>query len=503
MQAHIEINKKGETNMKKLLSLLLAAMMVLSLCMVSAVAEDPIEIEIAVSSLGNGWPTNLEDDFVYQKILADTGISMKLTLVDDFYTAINARITGDNTPDMIKTDIDHVITWTREEAILDMTDYLDTKLANYKAWLGSTKMEACYVDGRLMALPQIYDGSKQQYEVTIRQDWLDALGLSMPTTLQEYYDVAYAFTYNDPDGNQLNDTIGITGSKGLYTFDSIMGCFDTCLSNQIIIRDGKVTNTLLQPGMVQGLEWCKKFVDAKIVDPDCVTTSGADKFKAGTVGMIACSWPGIWKAYGQQQIHDINPNAVTTFFTSLKSEVGADDVMFTVDLNTTNTAYVISADVSEEKLEAIFKLIDYIVSDEGSKLVYYGIENVHWQYDENGNIVMTDRATEANYISTYQLFSRKEAEYLNVKFPEAKEVFTASMAAPRIEVYNSLVRESEDMYLSDMEKYIKTELLNFIYGDRELSQEEYDKFIQELIDVYEFDTYMEDAAEQLAAYGLV
>ena len=127
---------------------------------------------------------------------------------------------------------------------------------------------------------------------------------------------------------------------------------------------------------------------------------------------------------------------------------------------------------------------------------------ITYEYDDNGNIVMTDRAKEANYISTYQLFSRKEAEYLNVKFPEAKEVFDATMSANRIQVYNSLVREPEEMFLSDMESYAKQELLNFIYGDRELTQEEYDKFIQELRDLYDFDAYMEAATEQLTAYGL-
>ena len=488
--------------MKKLISLLLVAMMALSLCMVSASADEPVEIEIAVSSLGNGWPADLKDDFIYQKILEDTGVSMKLVLVDDFYTAVNARITGGNTPDMIKTDVDHMITWVRMEALKDMTPYLDNELANYKSWLGSTEMTACYVDGKLYALPQIYDGSKHQYCVTIRQDWLDALGLQMPTTVQELYYVAYAFTYNDPDKNGLNDTVGLTATKGMYVFDTIMGSFDTVLSNQIIIRDGKVTNTLLQPGMVDGLKWCKKFVDDKLIDPDCVTTSGADKFKAGTVGMLSSAWTGIWKAYGQEQIHNVNPNAVTNFFTTLKSEVGAPDAMFTDDLNTTNTVYGISADISDEKLNAMFKLIDYLVSDDGSKLVFYGLKDVHWKYDDNGNIVMTDRAKEANYISTYQLFSRKEAEYLNVKFPEAKEVFDATMSANRIQVYNSLVREPEEMFLSDLESYAKQELLNFIYGDRELTQEEYDKFIQELRDLYDFDAYMEAATEQLTAYGL-
>lgn len=45
----------------------------------------------------------------------------------------------------------------------------------------------------------------------IRQDWLDNLGLEVPTTLDELEDVLYAFTNDDPDGNGVKDTYGLGG----------------------------------------------------------------------------------------------------------------------------------------------------------------------------------------------------------------------------------------------------------------------------------------------------
>ena len=489
--------------MKKLISMLLVVAMMLGLCSFAA-AEEPVEIRIAVNSLGNGWPANLEDDFVYQKILKDINVSVKLELVDNYYESMGTRL---DIYDAYMIDIDHLRTWGREGFLLDLTELKDTSLANYFGWLGSTKLSAAYVDGVLYGLPKLYDGSKSQLCVTIRQDWLDALNLKMPETIQDLYDVAYAFTYNDPDQNGQNDTLGLTAAKpsatGVFLFDTILGSFDTVMGNWIIIRDGKVTNTLLQPGMVEGLQWCKKFVDAKIVDNDALNTAGTSNFQNGLCGMIACTWPGIWKAYGQKQIHDVNPNAVTNFFTTLKSEVGAEPAMFQGDLNSTNAIAAINVDISEEHLEALIKYIDYITTGEGANLVYYGIEGDHWVYDENGKIKMTENATAANYISTYQLFSRKELEYLEVKFPEAKIVFDETTAANRIWTYNSLVVEDEDMYLADMESYIRQQQLAFIYGERELTQAEYDKFVQELNDLYQFDEYMELAQEQLAAQGLV
>lgn len=52
----------------------------------------------------------------------------------------------------------------------------------------------------------------------IRQDWLDNLGLEVPTTLDELEDVLYAFTFDDPDGNNVDDTYGLGGDG--YDFRS-------------------------------------------------------------------------------------------------------------------------------------------------------------------------------------------------------------------------------------------------------------------------------------------
>ena len=43
----------------------------------------------------------------------------------------------------------------------------------------------------------------------IRADWLEKLGLEIPKTIEEFKAVAHAFTYDDPDGNGVDDTYGL------------------------------------------------------------------------------------------------------------------------------------------------------------------------------------------------------------------------------------------------------------------------------------------------------
>jgi hypothetical protein len=42
--------------------------------------------------------------------------------------------------------------------------------------------------------------------VNLRKDWLDKLGLEIPKTTDDLYEVAKAFTELDPDGNGVDDT---------------------------------------------------------------------------------------------------------------------------------------------------------------------------------------------------------------------------------------------------------------------------------------------------------
>ena len=352
--------------MKKLISLLLVAMMALSLCMVSASADEPVEIEIAVSSLGNGWPADLKDDFIYQKILEDTGVSMKLVLVDDFYTAVNARITGGNTPDMIKTDVDHMITWVRMEALKDMTPYLDNELANYKSWLGSTEMTACYVDGKLYALPQIYDGSKHQYCVTIRQDWLDALGLEAPRTWDELAQVANAFVTEDPDGNGEDDTIGILGPGNAdhmnavggnqFGLDSLFSCYQSYPQYWLEGEDGKVEYGSIKPETKTALENISKLYADGDIDPEMLVRSDSkEPLLAGKVGIFFGPW---WCAYTFADTTLSGSADWRAYFTPL-----SEDGKYYTHMAEPTTQYVVASKDCKNP-EAAFKIINYLIANE-------------------------------------------------------------------------------------------------------------------------------------------
>ena len=494
--------------MKKLVALLLVVMMLLP--MLPAMAEEPIEIIVAVEALASaGWPATPEEDAIYQKILEETGVSWKITLVDDYWTGMAQRIIGDNIPDVFFVDSVYQDTWANEDVMLNLDPYLDNELKDVMEFLGDTNRIPYLVNGSLYSLPRLYTtgtgtGTKNQWALHVRQDWLDKLNLEAPTDIESLYTVAKAFSEQDPDGNGIDDTMGITGGKGIRGFHVIGMCFDFAFGNYVIERDGKITNSLLQPGAVQALEWAKKFVDEELMDPDIMTTNGTDNAIAGKFGMHMFTWPNMYKQFALDHIAEVNPEAYWIPTGPLKNEMGDENYMFPYDNVGGGDSFALSADLddegNEEKLAAVFKVLNYLASDEGSYLVMFGVEGEHWNMVD-GKPVMTDKAAEVNHSSTYQIFSRIETPYLQSKFPEAERAFSYSMSVPMYEYLNTLVDAPEGIYLSDMESYITTQLAAFVYGDRPISQEEYDKFLQELDDQYDFTAYMESATEQLNGYG--
>ena len=68
-------------------------------------------------------------------------------------------------------------------------------------------------DGNLYCLPSMRDVGYGA--IFFRTDWLANLGLEYPKTLDDYYNMLYAFRYNDPDGNGKDDTWGcVTEGSG-------------------------------------------------------------------------------------------------------------------------------------------------------------------------------------------------------------------------------------------------------------------------------------------------
>lgn len=489
--------------MKRTISMLLCMLLVLCMLPMTVGAEEPITISVAMNGTPTGWPTSEEANFIQQKILEKTGVKFVMAPLDNYEQTLNLLVANEEAPDMFIVNGNTMRTYAEQGMLKDLTPYRDTALKCISDKFGAgVDTPYLYYNDAMYMIPTNDYQDNAYYTLYYRQDWADKLNLKTPTTVQELYDFCVAIDQADLDGNGQSDTIAFTG-YGLQALDAIVNAYDAALGNYVIIRDGKVTNSLLQPGMKDALTMVRKFYEADLVDPDLMGAKTEIKAHtlSGNFGVSAIKWSDISKAAYLKQAWDINPDLKYGYAGPMKSEVGAPDVYGIIDFNrNTRDKYVINAEISDEKLEAIFKVIEYICTEEGSMLVYVGLEGDHWVRNADGSITMTERGTtETLYAYKYQILGREESTYLAAKFPEAADAVAYCLNTPRYEIYNKSVEIPVDFYLADLENYVNMQLIAFVKGERPVA--EYDDFIKELYDVYSFQEFMDICTEQLVDMG--
>ena len=118
--------------------------------------------------------------------------------------------------------------WVDAGLLVDVAPYMDkyTVMRDYYNSIDpGVLFYASNEDGAMYRIPG--DVAEPACEVLwIRQDWLDNLNLEVPTTLDELEACMYAFTNDDPDGNGIDDTYGLSGDGSDFRsfWPWIQGC---------------------------------------------------------------------------------------------------------------------------------------------------------------------------------------------------------------------------------------------------------------------------------------
>jgi ABC-type glycerol-3-phosphate transport system substrate-binding protein len=127
--------------------------------------------------------------------------------------------------------------------------------------------------GKQYAIPNQY--LLKYFAQMIRMDWLDKLGLKVPVTMDEFREVARAFTFKDPDGNGKQDTYGTSFRTNVNFIDSFFHAYGVAPGHHQAgmwrIRNGKQTNDWVQPQMKEALLNLASWYKEGLIDPESLT----------------------------------------------------------------------------------------------------------------------------------------------------------------------------------------------------------------------------------------
>lgn len=477
--------------------------------------KKPVTLEII--RWGGGLPAQ-DDDIIKAEILKRLNVNIELVGYDDisdYINTVNTRIATGDYPDMFWVNQDLLRNYSKKGLVMDLTDVYQNELSTVKDWLGDS-LDMGVVDGKTYGIPVPI--SFEYCMSFIREDWLNHLGLSIPTNLDELYDVAVAFTNDDPDGNGKNDTFALTGNNGLRAFSAIFGAYGVALPTNsgalpsIYVKDGNLVSTVTDPDIKDAILEAKKFVDAGVIDPELFGNTGSqpvqDKAFQGKVGMTRIEWSLFAKDIHIEQAKAVNPDASWKPMGTIGGGNGKElDGEWQIGTPVHMFAIPATLSQSPEKKEALFKVLNYLSTEEGNRLVAYGPEGTYHQVNADGEVELINndlwkKSDLQAYLYNYQFTGRgDESKYLIIRNPMSRDVIEFAAAQPRIKCLNGFVDFPEGFVASDAATFAEEELIKFIYGRRPI--EEYDEFVKTLKEVYSYQSYLDAAGETLQSMGYI
>lgn len=184
-------------------------------------------------------------------------------------------------------------TYAEEGIFISLEDYWNSEIgkkAVEEVYTWDKPFMKCTFEGERYGIP-LPGSAGGSLGTIVRADWLNALGLKNPETLDEYRNVLKAFTYNDPDKNGKDDTYGFTARKDLAYAATFQGAFGVDQHDRVTydLIDGKIVPQQTQEKYKQYLQFMRMLVyEDKVFVPDVILRT-SDQWKedifAGHAGM--------------------------------------------------------------------------------------------------------------------------------------------------------------------------------------------------------------------------
>ncbi|OPA79440.1 ABC transporter substrate-binding protein [Paenibacillus selenitireducens] len=266
----------------------------------------------------------------------------------------------------------------QDNKIIKLNDYIDQYAPNLKKLLTDHpdwKKQVTTDDGNMYMFPFFRGGDKVRvfYGPAVRKDWLDKLGLTVPTTIDEWHEVLTAFKDKDPNGNGKADEIPLYITLDDVALDApFLGAWGI---NYGFYQDGgKVKFGPTQPEYKEFLTTMNKWYQEGLIDKDFAAPN-SKLFDAKMTGnqlgaALVYNGGGIGKYANLMKDKDPNFNLVAAEYPVLKK--GDKQMWGQKDFATNGIGAAISTS-NKNPIETV-KWLDYAYGEQGDLLFNYGKE---------------------------------------------------------------------------------------------------------------------------------
>jgi len=366
--------------MKKLVSLFLALVLVLSVCSFAVAEEKPT---LKIMNMNQTY--NFEDQPQHQQLIDMTGYNIEwyMTPAENGTQMVMLQVASGEKYDLLWHQSADLITQLYDAGLLlplnDLLEQYGQDIINNPsaaAWKTCTSE-----DGEIFALPSEAflpqgDASRyglQQYGIMFNMDIMKELGLELPSTIDELYNVFKAYT--EATGNPA-----FTSAKGAWEIHSIMPAYGMGTAVWYAAGD-EIVHRLNHPGLVDYVTFMQKLYAEGLLDPDMPINSSAnamEKFTTGRCLSMVSAFFNYDSVASGFAAAGTNPELL--FVPGLTLNEGETPILY----RAASVSYHSAIPANAEHPEDVMKFLNILSQPENNKAIYIGEEGVHYEIKDGG-----------------------------------------------------------------------------------------------------------------------
>lgn len=458
------------------------------------------------------------DGQVYAELQKRTGVTLEFTTANLLTASdsMSLMVAANELPDIIFNfgmfytgNMDDLI---EGEIIVDFAEYEDL-MPNYFDILNNNPSIARDVYTEAGAVPlaeNIQDTLIPSSGPAIRQDWLDADGLDTPVTVDDLHEVLKTFQAE----NNCQYPLWIA-ANGANTLGSAFGVSVNGDNNALggwIYQDEKIQYCVPMDGFRDYVQLIADWYSEGLISPDFVSqtmnnTATDDEIVGNASGFFTTSVNGLTNLSGYEPDSNVQPVRAMVL---QEGDLNGFDDAGTSRVSKGGAAVACSC----PEIDLAVQIIDYCYSDDGILLSNYGVEGVSFEYDDNGEPVLTDLVTNnpdgydfalalIKYTSSTPCsICINERNFLGYTDAQVAAIDlwlrnTDSTMAPGA-VWTVDAQTEYSSIVSDLGSFVSTMCLQFITGEK--SMDEWDSFIEEVTTSFDVDRMTELYQEAVDTY---
>lgn len=514
--------------MKRLICLILTVIMFLGLCS-TAQAENEKTDPIVVNVIPPSSATNSSAEghkMVQDWILKETGVLVNAIVLDgtDDINQKNALLMGENRIDVWWGTAAYDWSFYKEQNMIQpINDYLELIPNTVAAWEKYDAMGLVTdTDGTVWGLPR--NVNRVFYQTFIREDFMKALGYTedqYPTTFEAFEE--YLYKVKDAAGtNGIPENVIPLITRGNMTTMEyhFLGGFTEYGYSNWMDEDGTIKPYYLQDGYFEFLQQMNKWYKDGIINKEnpAWTTNQVKEYLAS--GRVAAS-----AAYSTDlcnQYINLRKNVPDSKWWASVNGMTRNGELCETQIKGDSAAMMINKDTPDEVVKAYFKVLEFLHSDWGNNYsAQMGLQGLYWDYDTETygeeaktlHIVKTldAAASQPKYWADFwfSIGLPTEADCVmydadgvqnmqNEYIRHQGDTFAAKAPFDSGVTYSDAAIQEAVMMYGDLKTALSEEIEKFYMGEAgyELTEENWNNFIQRLYDEFELQEYCDELTRQ-------